>query len=162
MVVVQQSVPLVLAGLTALQAGTRISLGLAAFLLVLSIPVWEAFVRKEVHFSWIFAATIKPPWTYVIAACFLVIIIPTILLTLIGILLVVYTCRYSVMCIGQAYLLGIFQLPVLLWCVMMVSYFLLWKANKFTPSARQTRNTAMYVSRQNHRQPSHHQRRHIT
>ena len=35
----------------ALHSGPIVSIGFAALLLVLGIPIWEAFVRKEVKFS---------------------------------------------------------------------------------------------------------------
>jgi hypothetical protein len=128
---------LILAALSSVQAA-RVSVGLSAFLLVLSIPVWEAFARKEVRFTYIFAAIIRPPWAYVVAGCFIAFILPTFLTVLATAIFVVRACSSSIGCIGHSFLVGFLQLPTFLWCAMMVGYFLLWKNGKFVVHTRQT------------------------
>jgi hypothetical protein len=114
----------------ALHSGPIVSIGYAALLLVLGIPIWEAFVRKEVKFGWLFASNITPPWSYFAAAVFIAAFCFILIIDVGSAFWVFNACNFTVSCIGQAYLSALLQPVLILWCAMMSGYFILWLRNK--------------------------------
>lgn len=131
---------LVLAGSIseALHSGPIVSIGYTALLLVLSIPIWEAFVRKEVKFGWLFAANITPPWSYFAAAIFIAIFCLFLAIDVGSVIWVFNACNFTASCIGGAYFTALLQPTLIFWCFLMIGYFILWLNRKPQKKSPQT------------------------
>jgi hypothetical protein len=114
----------------ALHSGPIVSIGFTALLLVLGIPIWEAFVRKEVTFNWLFAANITPPWSYFAAAIFIAAFCFILTIAVGSMFWVFNACKFTASCIGAAYFSALFQPTLILWCSLMIGYFILWLNKK--------------------------------